>query len=82
MRASVAVESSQTRDRTCVPCFGRWRRIRLTSTEVPFSLVRVVLDSFSSVMTLSLLLFASLFVFLFFVALGLHCCVRAFSKSQ
>ena len=66
MRASVVVESSQTRNRTCVPCIGRWRPIRRTSTEVPFSLVRVVLDSFSSVMTLSLLLlFASLFVLYF-----------------
>ena len=73
IRASVVVESSQTRNRTCVPCIGRWTPIPCTSTEVPFSLVMVVLDSFSSVMTLTLLvLFASLFVFFKCIYFSLH----------
>ena len=33
------VESSRTRDRTCVPCIGRWILYHWTTREVPHYLI-------------------------------------------
>ena len=36
------VESSLTRDRTCVPCMGRWILIHCTTREVPYNVVLIL----------------------------------------
>ena len=64
--------SSPTRDRTCVPCVGRWILYHWTSREVP----GIVFFFF----LLFIIIFLNLFIYLFMAALGLHCCARAFSS--
>ena len=78
------VGSSQTRDRTRVPCIGRQTPNHCATREIPRALNFISLQPFTLIIQTNIFFFLTLglFIYLFMAVLGLRFHARAFSSCS